>query len=135
MRSVPQDIYSAFHFLWVEAFVARRSVIGHNNFFYFSAFLCTPNNPGYGLFFIIGNNNRRNFHIYYRMRWGWDSNPRCRCRHNCFQDNLLQPLRHPTLKGRRGRDSNPQALWGASLANSWNNRYPTSPDESCYIIF
>ena len=30
-------------------------------------------------------------------RRGWDSNPRYRCRHTCFQDKLLKPLGHLSI--------------------------------------
>src|SRR5262249_22260739 len=34
----------------------------------------------------------------WRVRWrkGWDSNPRCPCRHAGFQDRCLKPLGHPS---------------------------------------
>ena len=31
-----------------------------------------------------------------RQRRGWDSNPRCPCRHASFQDQSLKPLDHPS---------------------------------------
>jgi hypothetical protein len=35
------------------------------------------------------------------MHWrkGWDSNPRCPCRHAGFQDRCLKPLGHPSVFG------------------------------------
>jgi hypothetical protein len=40
------------------------------------------------------------FFIYWRAwnawRKGWDSNPRYRFRHACFQDKFLKPLGHPS---------------------------------------
>ena len=32
-------------------------------------------------------------------RKGWDSNPRCPCRHAGFQDRCLKPLGHPSVLG------------------------------------
>ena len=32
-----------------------------------------------------------------RWRKGWDSNPRCPCRHAGFQDRCLKPLGHPSM--------------------------------------
>ena len=39
--------------------------------------------------------------ICIRLVWrkGWDSNPRCPCRHAGFQDRCLKPLGHPSVAG------------------------------------
>ncbi len=36
-----------------------------------------------------------------KWRMGWDSNPRCFCKHGGFQDRCLKPLGHPSRAARQ----------------------------------
>jgi hypothetical protein len=45
----------------------------------------------------LPNSGERGRTVYWRK--GWDSNPRCPCRHAGFQDRCLKPLGHPSVFG------------------------------------
>ncbi len=49
---------------------------------------------------VFSSQNRVGFEKVPKPIWrkGWDSNPRCRCRHDGFQDRFFKPLGHPSRK-------------------------------------